>query len=890
MTSRIVAFGRRIAVLWVDGVRRWSAAVAVAAAAVTIAAAYYVVGHISINTDTEDMLSPDLPFRQESRALSRAFPQFSDDIAVVIEGQTPDLADDAAMALAAAMRKRPKVFERVFDQAGEPFFRKNGLLYLDRDELYDLSDRLAEAQPFLGTLWRDPSLRGLFQMLGRAIDETLKSEKGAPPIEIGRVLRDIAAILEAQRLGRFSRLSWQNLMTEKADKPGPYRRFILVQPVLDFGSLQPAIQAIQTIRTLAGELHLTPDQGVEVRLTGSAALAEDELKTVEQGMGLASVLSLVLVVALLFVGFRSARLVAGTIATLVMGLIWTAAFAVAAVGKLNLISVAFAVLFIGLSVDFGIHFGLRYKESVDADAPHDVALRDAAESVGGALTLCAVAAAISFFSFLPTAYLGLAELGVIAGSGMFIALFSNLTVLPALLTIMPARKTVAAVPRRPLAAGGPSRWIGRHPRAVLWLAVALAAAGAVLLPRAHFDFDPLNLRDRHTESMATLLDLMRSGDADTYSSTVLAKNINNSREISDKLDKLSEVKETRSITDYIPADQDEKLEVVQTMSLFLAPALTPGNRRSPPTMADDRRELAEVVGKLKALAARLGQVGLGNDAARLLAAIEALGGERTSDGVLGEMERRLLSGLPQRLSYLRTMLEAEPVTLGSLPAELRRNEIAADGRVRVEIFPRENLMDHSAARRFVEAVRTVAPHATGGAIIIVEAGDAVVAAFRDAGIIAVSAIAALLVVVLRNVRDVLFVFAPLLLAALLTVAASVLLDLPFNFANVIVLPLLFGLGVANGIHVVLRARHEGGGGPAVFATSTPRAVVFSALTTIGSFGSIALSKHPGTASMGVLLTIAITLTLVCTLLLLPALMAVSANRTAGDKPAPQKGG
>ncbi|MBE0531887.1 MAG: MMPL family transporter [Rhodospirillales bacterium] len=873
MASLIAQSGRRFATLWVDGVRRWAPWVVVVALAATVGASFFVARNVAINTDTEDMLSPDLPFQKYSREEDEAFPQLSDMIVVVIDGQTPDLADDAAIALAGRMRELPAVFRSVFDPAADPFFRRNGLLYLSTDELYALSDRLAEAQPFLGALWRDPSLRGLFDMLRLAVDAVLESGNTAPPIEIGRVLTVMAETLDAQKEGRFSRLSWQQLMMDDGDDKGPYRRFILVQPVLDYGSLQPATAAIDTVRHLADEIGLTPDWGVRVRLTGSAAMAEDELRSVEEGMGLAAVVSLVLVVGLLFWSFRSVRMALATLLTLIMGLVWTAAFATLAIGRLNLISVAFAVLFIGLSVDFGIHFGLRYREAIRAAAGSGAALREAAESVGGALTLCAVAAAIGFFSFLPTAYLGLAELGVIAGAGMFIALFSNLTVLPALLALMNIRPDGSDAGGRD-SANPATGWLGAHPRAVLSGALLLAMLAALLLPRARFDFDPLNLRDPETESVATYLDLIKDDADGPYSVTVLAKDVIEARTLGDKLGRLPEVRETRSIADYVPADQDAKLDIIQTMALFLAPALSPGNQKAPPSPTDNRKALAEVLESLQTLVARAADADLKDDAGRLIRAIEALGGPAATDATIVEMQERLLSGLPVRLENLRQALMAGPVALDSLPGDLREREIAADGRTRLEVYPRENLTDREALRQFVEAVRAVAPNATGGPIIILEAGDAVVSAFREAGIIAVSCIAILLFVVLRNVRDVLFVFAPLVLATLLTVAASVLLTLPFNFANVIVLPLLFGLGVANGIHVVLRGRDEAGR-QEVFATSTPRAVVFSALTTVGSFGSIALSSHPGTASMGVLLTVAISLTLVCTLVLLPALMALS---------------
>ncbi|MDX9860232.1 MAG: MMPL family transporter [Rhodospirillales bacterium] len=872
MDTSVAELGRQFLDRWVEGMRRWAPWVVVVALSATLGAAVFVVRNVSINTDTEEMLSPDLPFQKYSREEDEAFPQLSDTLVVVVDGQTPDLADDAAVALAGEMRQRPEFFRSIYDPAADAFFRRNGLLYLSTDELYALSDRLAEAQPFLGALWHDPSLRGLFDILGLAIDASLETKDVAPPIEIGRVLAAVAETLEAQQNGQFSQLSWRQLMMADDREGGPYRRFILVQPVLDFGSLQPATAAIDTVRSLAQGLGLTPDRGVRVRLTGSAAMAEDELKSVEEGMGVAALVSMVLVGALLLLAFRSVRLALATLVTLAMGLVWTAAFATLAIGRLNLISVAFAVLFIGLSVDFGIHFGLRYREAVREGGGSGPALRKAAASVGGALALCAVAAAIGFFSFLPTAYLGLAELGLIAGAGMFIALFSNLTILPALLALMPVRAHDAAGGGRGL--GNPAAgWLAGYPRAVLSGALLLAVLASLMLPRARFDFDPLNLRDPETESVATYLDLVEDDADGPYSVTILAKDVAEARTLGESLSRLPEVRETRSIADYIPAEQDTKLDIIGTMALFLAPALSPGNQQTPPSVSDNRQALSGLLDRLNALAERDVDGGLNDSVERLADAINALGGRGAVDVVIADMQERLLAGLPIRLEQLRQALMADRVTLQSLPGDLRDREIAADGRTRLEVYPRENLTDREALRRFVKSVRTVAPHATGGPIIILEAGDAVVAAFREAGLIAVSCISALLFVVLRNIRDVLFVFAPLVLATLLTIAASVLLALPFNFANVIVLPLLFGLGVANGIHVISRARHEAGRRD-VSATSTPRAVMFSALTTIGSFGTIALSSHPGTASMGILLTVALSITLLCTLVLLPALMAL----------------
>jgi uncharacterized protein len=876
MSNRLTDLCRNALVAWVGGISGAAMAVSVASLAATVLIAVYVAGNFSINTNTDDILSAELPFRKNTIALKQAFPQLTDNIVIVIDGQTADLADDAAVTIGTELRKQPKLFGNVFDPVAHPFFRRNGLLFLDTDELYDLSDRLAEAQPFLGVLWQDPSLRGLFAMLERAIDFVIEGGEEAVPIEIGGVLGAISEVIEAQREGRFAQLSWQKLMIGDDGENGPNRRFVVVEPPLDYSSLLPAGPALRGVRQIVADLGLTPENGLRVRLTGSVAMAHDELKSVEAGMGYAGLLSLSLVVVLLLAGFKSFRLAAATFVTLIMGLIWTAGFAVLAVGEFNLISVAFAVLFIGLSVDFGIHFGLRYREAVDGGSAHADALRESARNLGGALMLCAVAAAIAFFSFLPTDYRGLAELGLIAGAGMLIALFSNFTVLPALLSLFPPARRQAAQP----AATGSAAFgdmIGRQARIILWAAMAIGIAAAVLLPQSRFDFDPLNLRDPATESVSTYFDLIKEDASGPYSATVLAENIHEANMLIELLNELNEVKGSKALSSFLPEDQDEKLEIIGSMALFLEPAFATAGNREPPSPTEIRTAVEGLLETLRRLAESNRGGASAAAAASLHTILQNLGGSAIDDAALIDLQNRLVSSLPKRLDQLRNSLQAGPVEIDDIPAMIASREVAPSGAARIKVYPRENLTDRDALRRFVTAVQKVAPGATGGPVIILEAGDVVVRAFREAAILSILAIGALLLLVLRNVRDSILVFAPLVLATLLTVAFSVLFSVPFNFANIIVLPLLFGLGVANGIHVVLRARDMGQG--RVFATSTPRAVVFSALTTIGSFGSMALSSHPGTSSMGILLAVSIALTLISTLVLLPALMALWGGRS-----------
>jgi len=629
------------------------------------------------------------------------------------------------------------------------------------------------------------------------------------------------------------------------------------------------------IRTTADELGYDEANGVRVRLTASVALSHEEIRSVSEGAGLAGLLSLLLVAVLLGLGLRSVKLVLATLLTLVYGLIWTAAFAIAAIGHLNLMSVAFAVLFVGLGVDFGIHFALRYREEIDRGADNAAALRAAAGGVGDALSLCALMAAIGFYSFIPTAYTGVSELGLISGTGMFLALFASFTVLPAVLAILPLRARPGGGGERRLVPL--ERALERGAAGIVTGALVLGAVGLVFAIQTRFDFNPFNLKDPTTESVQTMLDLFAESDASPFTIAILAADADAAAAAAERLERLPEVDRAITLRDYVPDQQDEKIEIIEEAGRFLLPVLSLADPPAAPDNDLRRRELRRLEAALAAFAA----APVADDypsTGRLAAALAAFEDRFSgSDSALAGLEARLLATLGKRLSILERALQARPVALEDLPDSVVARQLAADGRSRIEVYPAEDISDNEALRRFVTAVQAIAPRATDTPVTLLGAGDAVVEALRKAVLLALALIALALVVLLRSPLDATLVMLPLLLAGILTVAATVVFDAPFNFANVIVLPLLLGLGVASGIHLVTRYRGERPG-TSLLQTSTPRAVLFSALTTIGSFGTLTISSHRGTSSMGLLLTITIGLTLVCTLIVLPAMLSLLRRR------------
>src|SRR5262249_2058333 len=333
-------------------------------------------------------------------AYDRAFPQFSNLIAIVIDGATPDQAEDAAAALSEKLKSNKALFWSVSRPDGSEFFRKNGLLFLSKDEVQTFADQMVQAQPLIGTLAADPSLRGLFDVL----DLTAQGiERGEAKIdELDHPFAVFADTVEASLAGKYHPLSWQTLLTGLKPTTRELRKFVLVQPVLDYSDLEPGADASNEIRQIVRCLGLTPDRGGRVRLTGSVPLADEEFGSVTQGATLSTSLAFSLICLWLFLALRSVRLVVPILITLAMGLVIAAGFAALAVHSLNLISVAFAVLFIGIAVDFSIQFSVRYRsERYEVDNLAE-ALRRTARGIGGPLAVAAATTAVGFLSFVPT--------------------------------------------------------------------------------------------------------------------------------------------------------------------------------------------------------------------------------------------------------------------------------------------------------------------------------------------------------------------------------------------------------------------------------------------------------------------------------------------------------
>ncbi|MBX9651561.1 MAG: MMPL family transporter [Xanthobacteraceae bacterium] len=840
---------------------RFAPAVVVLSLLLAIGAGFYTARNFVINTDINTLISPDLDWRKRDNQFGEAFDR-DRLILAVVEGPTPELTGAAAKALAEKLSGDKKNFEAVTPLGSGEFFEKNGLLFLPVEEVGQVTGQLGSAAPLIEIMAGDPSIRGLTGALDTGLAGIkrgqAKLENAAAPFSL------IAKTVEDVLKKGTATFSWRELVSDKPLTAADRRAFIEFKPILDYQALEPGKDATDAIRDAARQLDFAGTYGAQVRLTGPIPMANEEYATVQDGAIRNGIGTVVIVLIILWLALHSAKIIFAVFVNLFVGLSLTTAVGLMMVGSFNLLSIAFAVLFVGLGVDFGIQFSVRYRSERFKNDNLAQALEEAARRSAVPLSLAAMATAAGFLCFLPTDYKGISELGKIAGAGMLLAFLTSITTLPALLDLLnpPGEKEpVGYAFLAPL-----DHFLEKHRVIIIASTILVAVAGLPLLYFMKFDFNPINLRNKKAESIATFLDLRKDPNTGANAINVMTNSEAEARKIEAKLAKVPEVLRVMSLDSFVPDDQPAKLKLIAQAAKVLGPALNPDQVDAAPTDEENVDSLKSSVASLRREAGDAKHAGA-VAARRLADDLQKLA--ESNQATRDKAQDVFVTPLKIVFGQLKNMMLAGPVTLQSLPPELVASWKAKNGLMRVEALPKGDPNDNDNLRKFADAVLLAEPNAIGGPVSILKSGDTVVKAFVHAGIWALLVISFLLWLALRRVTDVLLTLVPLLVAGAVTLEICVLIGLPLNFANIVALPLLLGVGVAFKIYYVTAWRS---GRTNLLQTSLTRAIFFSALTTATAFGSLWLSSHPGTASMGKLLALSLVTTLAAVLLFQPALM------------------
>lgn len=837
---------------------RWP--VLVTAIALMVATSVYDVARFSITTDVEALISQDLPWHQRQLALSKAFPQ--NGISAVVRATTPENAEQATNALAQDLAKNSNLFRMVVQPDSGAFFERNGLLFETLPDVKKSIADLKKAEPLIAALAADPSLRGAMKALSFAAEGVqggqIKIDQLVWPLALaGNTLSGVLSEKPAT-------FSWQELVQGRQAQAKQLRHFIEIQPALDFGALQPGHDATEGIRRAAADLKLDEMFGARVDLTGQVPMNDDQFSVIRNSALRDTLTALFGVLIILWLALRSWKIIAAVFFSLMVGLAFTAAIGLAMVGAFNLISIAFFVLFVGLGVDFGIQFSVRYRSERHEHNDLRQALRSTARKAGDPLALAAAATAVGFFSFLPTSYTGLSELGLIAGCGMLIAFLCSITLVPAALALLNPPGEPASVGFTRLAPL--DDFLQRHRIAVIAGTIIVVLAGTPLLLNLPFDFNPINLQDPNAASVVAYRELQRNPETSGNDAEVLTASLDEANDMAKRLGTIPEVSRTLTLSNFIPSDQDQKIATIKVAARSLGRALNPRRQQPAPT---DEDLIAAIRATAEDLSKAAGQTtGAGADAARHVSdLLESLA--QSDAATRKKAEAATVPSLIYDLNQLRLSLAPQLVTVKTLPPNLVRDWVTPDGRARVQALPRGDANDTKILREFATAVLDTEPSATGPAISDYESGKTITRAFVESGILALAAIAILLFFALRRFTDVLLTLVPLLLAGAVTLEVCVLGDFALNFANIIALPLLLGVGVAFKIYYIMAWR---AGKTGLLQSTLTRAVIFSALTNAVAFGSMWSSHYPGMSSMGKMMGLALFCTMAAAVLFQPVLM------------------
>lgn len=846
---------------WVEACEHRPRQVLLAVALITALAAVYAGTNLSINSDLSKLIRPSdaLPWYRANEELKARFPEQQQTAVVVVSGPEAAAVDRTASRLRAALSDR-NAFEFVFAPALDHFLRAHRAYFLETPVL---EDWIAGVQYDYGAMLRLADSAGLADALFTLADQVAATNG----LRLPTALRSLAEGFQDGVPASLDLQAYPHLLPQ-----AQVHYLILVvkgQQRLDQQLPNEAQVALLRETIAATEV----DAGVQVRLTGEVPLAHEEIRTALDGIGIAGLVSLILLGVILHFGVRSWRIICATFLLLGTGVVWTLAFAAATVGSFNTLALIFVVMFFGLGVDFSVHFSLRLREGMDSDSREDAEVHVARE-IGPALLLCMITSSLAFLSFVPTAYLGLGELGIISAGGMVIALVLTLTLLPAFYSLsgiplpMPVRQS-RRVPGSSLS-----------PRLVLSLTGCLALAALWMAKDIDFDYSVLALRDAHTEAMSTLLELQSNGVSTDYSISLLAEDEAAARALAARLEALPQTGSVMTPMSLVPEDQKEKAQLLSV----LQPLLDGIKQVQPARPEDAIEELRSALSYLAEVRAERPTALAGQDRGLVDAFVDGLRSLESRPEVLAGLNEQLRRALEAELNDLLSIASAAPFEFADLPEDLRRRFVTEDGRLLVTVMPAAAIDTRAATDAFVGAVSSVMPAIGGRAVVEWGVGGVVVVSFLQAVTLAIVAITILLVIHFRGLVLPAIVLVPLLLTTVITFALIEVFGLTLNMANILVVPLIFGLGVDTGIHVVHRFSRATDL-DSVMGSSTTRAVVISALTTIGTFFSLSFSPHKGAASIGLLLTIAIFTMLMVTLLVVPALLRLFRPTAAGSEAA-----
>jgi uncharacterized protein len=885
---------------------RWPALFLIAGIVVAVAAGIYTARSLAFKTSRNDLIGRDSEYWRLYSEYAREF-RAEEDYVVVVESDQPERNKAAVDALVHALLSPKNISQPDDSPAAQQFVAADLFYRVDLDAfqrwfLYYLSmedlNCVRDFPQLIPALQQEPNLVGFFGVVNQMLQQLEVAEEGRKKCMLGFLPMVTTVVGQVGDLTSLSgEAEWRSPWLEafvgpeaggKAEQQMKWRgyqtfrdgkMFLLMIHPRETGDATAEATIPKLRRIMTDVRREFPHVGIN--LTGEPVLDYDEMRESASDATKATVLTLVLVCGLFVVSFRELLRPVLAVACIVIVLAVSMGYATLSIGHLNIITVTFAVMILGLGIDLGIQFIARYEEELSKGAPRPQAVATAIENTGASIITAGVTNAAAFFAMGLSGFRGVNELGVIAGGGMLIATAATMLVLPALLLLVRRERESTHIPAR-AAATRIEQWLLRQPYATLIVCAVVTLAALLVGWRVHFDYNVLNLQSRRVESVKTELRLLNADVESTIFASVVCDTFDETRRLQDRLAQLPTVAAVHSIAEMIPEQQEQKTNIVREIQQAL------GNAHFELRPAEPD-EVLRALGSLRLRASQLARdaAARGDRASEKALTLLAKTSQEARTKLqavepaqlqqrLTEYDRRFYADLEAQLRLMANQVVDRLMGIEDVPKEVRRMFVGKTGKFLVRVFPRGNVWEREPLEKFVREVQQVAPKVTGTPLGLYEFVDILQRGYIQAAIWAFGVIMILIFVDFRNGYATLLTLLPLIVGMIWMVGAMALGHIPFNPANIMVLPLLVGIGVAYGIYVVQRYREDGEA--TFYGKSTGRAVVLSALTAIVAFGSLIIGAHRGIRSLGLVMTIGISACLLAALALLPALLEIARRK------------
>jgi hopanoid biosynthesis associated RND transporter like protein HpnN len=853
---------------------------------------------LQFDTSRSDLVGANKKYHQNFLRFKKEFPT-QDDLVTVVESEDPDKNRQFVERLGARLEAETNLFRDVFYRRDLMMLGRKALLFVPDSDLAELKTNLLDYRPFIQQFSHTTNLVSLFGGINTQF-RTAKREQNAetdsmlkafPVLE--RIVREATSSL--RRPGTPPSPGVNALFS--TDPNAEQQMYItLGQGSIYIVSAQAPTEdlngpAVDRLRQLVQEVE-DEVPGLNVGITGESVLEHDEMAQSERDTMKASVVSLVICALIFIYGYQeTGRPIKATL-SLLIGLGYTLAFATATVGHLNILTITFVPILIGLAIDYGVHLISRYEEELRRGRPEQAALQKALVYTGQGIFTGAFTTAGAFLAMAFTNFKGIQEMGIICGGGLLVCLVPMLTMLPALL--LKGRQNVLDHPQGADVAERRARieslWLGR-PGLVTVVTVALCAAAATQIHKVYFDYNLLHMQSPGLPAVEYESKLLRA-DKSVLFAAVIATNLQDAVALEQQLTNLPAVQNVDSMTRFLTEDQTKKLVLVKEIKTALAPIHFPAPDPRPVNLDDLSRTLYSLNGYLdaatdevqaqdKQLAAQFRS--LRDAVAELRRELFAGSDEQIANhaGKLGQFQRAFFNDVRQTFALLQNQEADSPLRVQDLPQELRDRFIGVTGKYLLMVYPKKDLWQRANQREFLDQLEPIAPDVTGTPVQLYHYTELLKSSYEEAARYSLIAIVLLVLLHFRSAMSLALALVPVAVGFLWLGGLMGFFDIPLNPANIMTLPLVIGIGVTNGIHILNRYAEEQT--PSILARSTGKAVLVSGLTAIAGFGSLILAKHAGIKSLGCVMSLGLATCMIAGLTFLPALLTVL---TPGEKKRP----